>query len=106
MRDGNVTQSRFTKWRVLEIQNSTMSICTLKPRTTRKTRVARLVYMLATGQLVRTNDLCKRYRVSRRTFARYIADIREAGFDIVYSEMEDSYRLISVDFVSREFRGP
>jgi predicted DNA-binding transcriptional regulator YafY len=60
--------------------------------------------MLATGQIVRTNDVCTRCRVSRRTFSRYIADIREAGFDVAYSEDEDTYRLISVDFAAVESR--
>lgn len=74
-----------------------METLAAKPRTTRKARVARLVYMLATDQIVRATDLCSRFRVSKRTFARYIADVREAGFDVVYSEIEDTYRLNRVD---------
>ena len=81
-----------------------MADFTTKPRKTRKARVARLVYMLATGQVVRATELCTRLHVSKRTFARYIADIREAGFDVVYSEIEDTYRLISVDFSGAETR--
>jgi predicted DNA-binding transcriptional regulator YafY len=75
----------------------------MKPRNTRKIRVARIVYMLATDQVVRADELCLRFRVTKRTFARYIADVREAGFDVVYSEVEDSYRLDSVRFVTSEF---
>ena len=80
-----------------------MSYRTMRPRNTRKTRVARIVYMLATDQVVRTDDLCLRFRVTKRTFARYIADVREAGFDVVYSEIEDSYRLERVNFATAEF---
>jgi predicted DNA-binding transcriptional regulator YafY len=64
--------------------------------------VARLVYMLATEQVVRATDVCRCFRVSKRTFARYIADVREAGFDVVYSEIEDTYRLNRVDFAASE----
>ena len=81
-----------------------MATLAARPRKTRKARVARLVYMLATGQVVRAPELCTRFHVSKRTFARYIADIREAGFDVVYSEVEDTYRLINVDFSAPETR--
>ncbi len=62
--------------------------------------------MLATGQIVRATELCIRFHVSKRTFARYIADIRQAGFDVAYSEIEDTYRLINVDFAAAETRVP
>lgn len=60
--------------------------------------------MLATGRIVRTADLCTQFRVTRRTVSRYIADVREAGFDVAYSELEDTYRLNRVRFSTPEAR--
>ena len=101
MRDGFYPNWRFEGWRTnprqLQPHATPMETLAAKPRKTRKARVARLVYMLATDQIVRATDLCRSFRVSKRTFARYIADVREAGFDVVYSEIEDTYRLNSVD---------
>lgn len=82
-----------------------MTALQARPRTTRKARVAYLVYLLATKQIVRTDELCCRFRVSRRTFARYIADVREAGFEVVYSEDQDTYRLNRVEFAASEPTG-
>lgn len=83
-----------------------MAVLTSHPRQNRKTRVAHLVYMLATNQTVRSDELCERFRISRRTFARYIADVRDAGFEVVYSEAQDTYRLNRVRFNGSSPTGP
>lgn len=62
------------------------------------TRLTQIAVMLATDKVVRTKDLQERFGVSRRTIARDVKAVREAGLNVVYDSQIDTFRLVDVEF--------
>lgn len=64
-----------------------------KTRTRRVVIIIRIIRFLYERQLINSNDLSQRFKLSRRTIFRYMSIIRQAGLEVEFDPKINTYQL-------------